>query len=73
MISRTDWRCNRGVWCAVGDEESVSGMDAARQAYMDVFTASLRSPYRAARSTLETEELNQFCPSSKNCFLFVQK
>jgi hypothetical protein len=49
-----DWRSNLGVWCAVGDEESVSGMDAARQAPRDGFTASLSSPYRAARSNLET-------------------
>ena len=26
VISLTDWRCDRGVWCAVGNEESVSGM-----------------------------------------------
>ena len=58
VISLTDWRCDRGVWCAVGNEESVSGMDAARQAYKDVFTASLSSPYRAARSRTELLPLN---------------
>ena len=26
MISRTDWRCDRGVWCAVGDEGNVHSM-----------------------------------------------
>ena len=60
VISRTDWRCNRGVWCAVGDEESVSGMDAARQAPMDGFTASLSSPYRAARSLTKLIPLNPY-------------
>ena len=54
-INRTHIACRAGSYTEDAHLPSYAGAKAS----IDRFTASLRSPYRAARSSLETVSLNQ--------------